>query len=318
MNLVRDALLGLAIGDALGVPVEFKSRAYLTANPVKEMLEYGTHYQPIGTWSDDSSLTFCLADSLAYKGYDLRNIASHILAWFNQGLWAAHNEVFDIGGQTRSAIDELTAIFKRSNFDALKKRENSNEYSNGNGALMRILPLAFHTYNLKLAEKFQLAKEVGALTHGHIRSAIACLIYILFAEELIEGKDKRAAYLQMKKEMQKFFTQTKISEIEKQKFFRILDMDISNFEEEEIKSDGYVLHSLEASLWCLLRENNYRDTVLKAVNLGEDTDTTAAIAGGLAGLLYGVENIPEEWLKQLVRRKDIENLADRLNKKYFD
>lgn len=317
LNIGRDALLGLAIGDALGVPVEFKERDYLKENPVTDMMGYGTHNQPIGTWSDDSSLSFCLVESLISTDYNLQDIAKNILKWFNEGYWTAHGRVFDIGGQTRSAIDELTAIFKRQNFEALRNRFHTNEYANGNGALMRILPLAFSTYNLSIEEKFSRVKEVCALTHGHIRSSIASLIYIVFVEEIIEGKSKKEAYQNTKRIIADFFRHSQISNQEQQKFIRILEFDIANFEEEEIKSDGYVVNTLEASFWCIMRNKNYTDTVLAAVNLGNDTDTTAAVAGGVAGLIYGEENIPDNWKEKLVKRKEIELLGNKLFKKYF-
>jgi len=317
LNIGRDALLGLAIGDALGVPVEFKDRDYLKKNRVNDMIGYGTHNQPVGTWSDDSSLSFCLAESLISSDYDLKGIAENILKWFNEGFWTAHGRVFDIGGQTRSAIDELIAIFKRQNFEALSNRFHDNEYANGNGALMRILPLAFNTYNLSIKEKFVRIKEVCALTHGHIRSSIASLIYIVFAEEIIEGKSKKVAYQNTKIIITDFFRHTQISNQEQQKFIRILEFDIANFEEEEIQSDGYVISTLEASFWCIMRNTNYADTVLAAVNLGSDTDTTAAVAGGIAGLIYGEENIPDNWKEKLVKRKEIELLGNKLFKKHF-
>jgi len=317
LNIGRDALLGLAIGDALGVPVEFKDRDYLRKFPVEDMIGYGTHNQPVGTWSDDSSLSFCLAESLIASDYNLQTIADNILKWFNDGFWTAHGRVFDIGGQTRSAIDELTAIFKRQNFEALKHRFHNNEYANGNGALMRILPLAFDTYHLSIEEKFERVRAVCALTHGHIRSAIASLIYIIFAEEIIEGKTKKVSYQNTKKIIIDFFRKTQIPKQEQQKFIRLLEFDIANFKETEIKSDGYVLHTLEASFWCIMRSNNYKDTVLTAVNLGGDTDTTAAVAGGIAGLIYGEENMPINWKENLVKRKEIELLGDKLFKKYF-
>lgn len=317
LNIGRDALLGLAIGDALGVPVEFKDRAYLEKHPIEEMIGYGTHNQPLGTWSDDSSLSFCLAESLATYGYNLEDIAHNILKWFNDKKWTAHGRVFDIGGQTRSAIDELTAIFKRKNFKALKNRTTTNEYANGNGALMRILPLAFETYHLPLVEKYSKIKEVSALTHGHIRSVLACLIYVIFAEEIIEGKSKKVAYQNTKRIIANCFNRFEISKIEQQKFIKILEFDIANFEKEEIKSDGYVVHTLEASFWCIMRYENYRDTVLAAVNLGGDTDTTAAVSGGIAGLIYGEEDIPSNWKENLVKRNEIEVLGDKLFHKYF-
>jgi len=281
------------------------------------MIGFGTHNQPKGTWSDDSSLSFCLADSLGTKGYDLSNIAQNILDWFNKGTWTAHGKVFDIGGQTRNSIDEITAILRYNDYKTLRNRTNLNEYSNGNGGLMRILPLTLETIDLSQEEKYRKIKEVTSLTHGHIRSIIANLIYILFAEYLIDGIGKRKAYLKTKKKIKEYYVNFEIPEQEQQKFMRIIDFDIALFDEEEIKSDGYVVHSLEASIWSFLRNNNYKDSVLTAVNLGDDTDTTAAITGGLAGIEYGESAIPIEWKEALVGREMIEKLGDKLYYKYY-
>lgn len=318
MNTGRDILLGIAVGDALGVPVEFVDRAVLKSKPVTGMMEYGTHRQPKGTWSDDSSLSFCLAESLASKGYELVDIAQKIIDWFHDGIWTAHGKVFDIGGQTRNAIDELTAILRYNDLEALKDRSNTNEYANGNGGLMRILPLAFEALDLPMEEKFRVIKEVTALTHGHIRSVIANLIYILLAEYLMEGIDKDKAYLSVKTQIRDYFECFTIPKQEQQRFMRILDFDIASFEETEIRSDGYVVHSLEAAIWSFLRNDNYETSVLTAVNLGGDTDTIAAITGGLAGITYGEGGIPKPWKEALVGRKKIEALGDRLFYRYYE
>jgi ADP-ribosylglycohydrolase len=318
MNIGQDLLLGIAVGDALGVPVEFKSRDFLRAHLVKDMLAYGTHNQPLGTWSDDSSLSFCLAESLAVNAYDLKDIAKGIVNWFQDGRWTPHGVVFDIGGQTRNAIDELVAIFKRNNFAELYQRHNDNEFSNGNGALMRILPLSFETFDLPILKKWQVVKEVGSLTHAHIRSNMACMMAILFTEELLDGMEKNKAYLTAKKQCLSFFESNDFPSTEVEKFTRILAFNIQNFEEEEIKSDGYVLHTLEAALWCVIKGESYEETVLLAVNLGEDTDTTAAIAGGMAGLIYGASSISRKWLDALVKVDEIKRLGKRLFDQYYE
>ena len=299
-NKIKAALFGVAVGDALGVPVEFKSREYLKENPVVAMLEYGTHNQPIGTWSDDSSLTFCLVESLS-KGYNLHDIANRFVKWREHGYWTPHGKVFDIGIATSPALAGGT-----------------DEESNGNGSLMRILPLAFYVQNLPIERRFQIIKDVSSLTHAHIRTVVACFIYIEMALQLINGKDKWEAYESMKTIVNSFLYQQPIcSQSEIDKFHRILVghpnpnneiHSIENYYEAEIMSSGYVIHSLEASLWCLLKSNSYRESILLAVNLGKDTDTTGAITGGLAGLLYGFENIPQEWIGLLARENDIKNL----------
>jgi ADP-ribosyl-[dinitrogen reductase] hydrolase len=307
---VHSALFGVAVGDALGVPVEFKSRYFLKDNPVTEMMGYMCWNQPPGTWSDDSSLTFCSAESLT-KDLDIEQMAIIFVKWMQQGYWGAHNKVFDIGGTTRYS---LARIVKG---ESAKYSGNFFEEDNGNGSLMRILPLVFHLKNEKdINVIYQTVKEVSSITHAHFRSVFACFIYIVYAIELLKGKDKFQAYNQMKIILDDFVPNKDFNNREIQLFDRLLKANIIDFEEDKIHSSGYVLHSLEASFWCVLNSNSYAETVLKAVNLGGDTDTTGAIAGGLAGLIYGYETIPKEWINVLARKDDIMDLCDKLERKY--
>ncbi|MCO6161611.1 ADP-ribosylglycohydrolase family protein [Flavobacterium sp. NRK F7] len=307
---IHSALFGVAVGDALGVPVEFMSRDYLKNNPVVNMQEFGTHHQLKGTWSDDSSLTFCLAESLS-NTYDLEDIASKFVHWYNAEIWTPHGRVFDIGIATRESIYRIAKGHKPElcgGFD---------EEDNGNGSLMRILPLAFYLQEGKdITVIYQKVKEVSSITHAHFRSVFACFIYIVYALEIIKGQQKFEAYIQTKAIVNDFISNKDFNEKEIQLFDRVLKGSINEVEENKIHSSGYVLHSLEASLWCLLNSNTYEETVLKAVNLGGDTDTTAAIVGGLAGLLYGYESIPQEWINVLARKDNITSLCDKLSKKY--
>ena len=312
---VHDALFGLAVGDALGVPVEFLSRATLKQRPVTDMMEYGTHHQPKGTWSDDSSLAFCLAHSLL-NGYNLKDIAIIFTQWMLNGICTPHGKVFDIGIQTRDSIGNLQRILSEADYDALKYlKYETEEYTNGNGSLMRILPLLYYIKNKPIEEQFDIIWEVSALTHGHIRSAISCLIYLSLAENITNGLTLEKAYRKTRENIKQFFHDKKISEHEVNKFSRLIDNDISLLNEDEINSSGYVLDTLEASFWCLLNSKSYKEAVLKAVNLGEDTDTTGAVVGGLAGLVYGYDAIPKEWIDVLARKDDIMNLCNKLYKK---
>lgn len=309
-KIIHSALFGVVVGDALGVPVEFKSREYLKQNPVKNMLGYLCWNQPPGTWSDDSSLTFCLAESLC-NGFELQDIAQNFMQWYKEGYWGAHYKVFDVGGTTRHSILRLTEG------ESPEYSGNFFEEDNGNGSLMRILPLAFYLQEEEdLNIIYQTVKKVSGITHAHFRSVFACFIYVVFAIELIKGSSKEEAYQNMKQQVNVFVADKEYNEKELKLFIRILESDISEYQEERIGSTGYVLDSLEASLWCLLKENTYESTVLRAVNLGGDTDTTAAISGGLAGLLYGFESIPERWINQLARKEDIMNLCNRLERRY--
>jgi ADP-ribosylglycohydrolase len=312
--ITRDALLGIAVGDALGVPVEFVSRAALQANPVMGMRAYGSHRQPAGTWSDDSSLTFCLAEMLC-GDYDLQSLADRFVKWKYHGYWTAHGRVFDIGIATSEAIDQLNRGCKPA------LAGGRDEGSNGNGSLMRILPLVFYTRGMDISSRFDHVREVSSLTHAHIRSVISCFIYTEYARQIIAGADKTEALRFTRNELADFLmSHPACPKAEIYRFHHILLRAASDFpvipleqmSVDAIRSSGYVLSTLEASLWCLLTMDSYADAVLAAVNLGGDADTTGAVTGGLAGLLYGAAGIPGEWLHTLARKDEIVNLADRL------
>jgi ADP-ribosyl-[dinitrogen reductase] hydrolase len=314
LDKIKAALFGLSVGDALGVPVEFLSREEISKKPVTDMFGHGSHNQPAGTFSDDSSLAFCLAESLC-RGYHINDIANNFVNWYQHNFWTAHGNVFGVGIATSSAIWQL------ANGDSPLTSGGAGEGDNGNGSLMRILPIIFYTKDLPITERYSVIQEVSGITHRHQRSVIACFIYTEFALQLLAGLPKQDAYLAMQKTVNEFlFTHVDFDRSEIDKFHRILENPINNYniypldeyEENEIHSSGYVLHTLEASLWCILKTNSYQEAVLKAVNLGSDTDTTACVTGGLAGLLYGYNAIPDSWLAQLARNKDINDLCERL------
>ena len=304
-NHIKSALFGVAVGDALGVPVEFNSRETIRKQPVTDMMGYGTYNLPPGTWSDDSSLAFCLAEALT-REFDLDLIGQHFVQWYRENYWTPYGYVFDIGIATRLAI---TRLIQGEN-PALAG--GFGEGDNGNGSLMRILPLLFYTIDKPIDERFDITKKVSSITHGHIRSVMACFYYLEFAKQLVEGNDKMTIYKNLQRELSDFFLYKLIAPMEITLFNRLLKQDIQTLPEDEIQSSGYVLHTLEASIWCLLTTDNYSEAVLKAVNLGSDTDTTGAVTGGLAGLLYGVDNIPKQWVELLARKEDIDDLIERV------
>lgn len=306
--MIKNALFGLAVGDALGVPVEFKSREAIQNNPVTDMVGYGTYNLPAGTWSDDSSLAFCLAEALM-QDFNLKVIGDNFQKWLYQNYWTPHGYVFDVGVTTRQAIYSLSTGTRPD----LAGGFNENE--NGNGSLMRILPLLFHIKDKPIDERYSVTKAVSSITHGHLRSVIACFYYLEFARQLLNKEDKFSIYHHLKASVYEYLQSLTINPEEIRLFDRLLKGDITDLAEEQIQSSGYVLHTLEASIWCILTTTDYEEAVLKAVNLGEDTDTTGAVTGGLAGLLYGFDNIPANWVAQLARRGDIDDLASRLTLK---
>ena len=181
---------------------------------------------------------------------------------------------------------------------------------NGNGSLMRILPLAFYLKDFSIEDRYSVTRDVSALTHPHVRAVTGCFIYLQFAIALLGKKEKTEAYKEIQHTTTNFLLKrTDLKELNY--FSRILNESIGGFPEESIESTPYVVHSLEAALWCVMRSDNYRETVSRAVNLGGDTDTIGALAGGLAGIIYGTKQIPEDWLSVLARKDDIIDLANR-------
>lgn len=304
LKTIEAAFLGLSIGDALGVPVAFQSRDNLKEKPVELMMGFGTWNQVPGTFSDDSSLTFCTAEALI-EGFDLAHIGQLFASWKNYGLWAAHDFPFDIGVSTLRGIENLEkgALPELAGGDS--------ERDNGNGSLMRILPMTFFCLNMLKKERFEFIKKVSSLTHRHNRSIIACFYYTEFARSLVLGESKIETYKNLQTWLPEFLKEQEIQPVEIEVFYRLFTMDITQYKEKEINSFPYVLDTIEAAIWCLLKSDSYEKTVLTAVNLGGDTDTTASVAGGLAGILYGIKGLPKEWILGLVRQKDIMDLATR-------
>ncbi|MCX6246268.1 MAG: ADP-ribosylglycohydrolase family protein [Bacteroidetes bacterium] len=311
-DFVQDAFLGFATGDALGVPVEFETREWLHENPVKEMLGGMRYNQLPGTWSDDSSMLFCTAESLC-NGYDLEDIALQYSKWKNRRYWTPHGRVFDIGIQTSKAIEKIDRSLELGLRVKPIPEQGVNEHENGNGSLMRILPLAFFLKDKPADESYGIIREVSALTHAHARAVTGCFIYIHFATSLLKGMDKHQAYTALR-EFIPDFCRNHTDSSEYEHYTRILDHNIAEFPLTTLRSSAYVLHTLEACLWCVMRNDNYTDTVLQAVNLGEDTDTVGALTGGLAGMIYGRNQMPEEWIRVLARKEDILDLAQRFSK----
>ena len=241
-NFSKNILIGSAVGDALGVPVEFKSRQYLQQNPVTDMMGYGTYNMPPGTFSDDSSMMFCLAESLC-NGYNVNDIAEKFQMWMHEGYWTADGEVFDVGISTRKAINRLRVVKNPT------EAGSTAESDNGNGSLMRILPLAIFTKDLSIDERCEIVKEVSSITHAHNRSVLACIYYIEFALNVLDSENLEEAYLNTNFWLKLFLEENEIYKNEFQYFERILSGKLIDLKEDEIKSTGYVIDSLEASIW---------------------------------------------------------------------
>ena len=277
---VKDGITGLVVGDALGVPVEFTSKETLDENPVTGMMGNGTYSMPKGTWSDDSSMTLATMQSIVQKdGIDYEDIMNEFSLFVHEDKYSQYH-TFDYGNTT------INAIIKFDNgIDALKCG-GAGERDNGNGSLMRILPMAFiHGIDYKSIE------NVSALTHAHERSKIACVLYIEIARSMLSEKLEISEHIERACEkIRKHYDGSD----ELVHFKRIFENDL-----DEVESSGYVMKTLECVLNCLLTTSCYKDAVLKAVNYGRDTDTVGAICGGLAGIYYGFDDIPSEWIEDI-------------------
>ncbi len=306
---IQDGILGFAIGDALGVPVEFRSRERLKQNPVMGMRAYGTHNQPAGTWSDDTTMALCTLESLA-KGVDYNDIMNRFCRWVDEGYMTAHGKLFDIGRTT------LHALHLYSTGTPALQCGGTDVRDNGNGSLMRILPVAFYLRReygpscMDKPEAFVLIHNLSRLTHGHEISQIACGLYCDMANELMNGKNIAEAIAHAALIKDSWYGVQEEFSPWLPKFDFVDTETLAALPEEAIKSSGYVVDTLQAALWCLITTHSYRECMLKAVNLGSDTDTVGAVAGGLAGILYGAESIPEDWLDILAKKDEIVRLCE--------
>ena len=265
---LRDAVYGAAVGDALGVPYEFQGRGSFECTG---MASGGAHGRPAGTFSDDTSMMIALCDSVRARGcVDVRDMRKKFNDWMRDGAYTADGIVFDVGNTVATALSE--------------GRGCAGERSNGNGSLMRIAPLAYTT-----ADDDEV-RAASSVTHAHRISTESCVCFVKLIRNLIGGNSLELAL--------------KYSIPEGEEFAFLAD--VALWPREKVRSGGFVLDTLGAAIWCFANTESYPDRVLAAVNLGSDTDTTACVAGALAGAVYGYKAIPEEWLEVLRGKEVIE------------
>lgn len=300
---IKAVVIGHAVADALGVPVEFQRRSRLDANPVCDMRGFGTYPYPAGCWSDDTSMTLAALDVLCIGQVDWDGIMQGFADWYDHGDYTPTGELFDIGNACCVAIQNYT-VRQMPALSCGVKGINSN----GNGSLMRIHPFVLfaHAKGMSHDDADELIAQASCLTHAHDRSILGCQIYACVLQALLQNPQKDSVYHALETAGKRYADYPEFSHYE-----RIFAPDFAELARDEIKSSGYVVDTLEAAVWCLLRTDSYRDCTLMAVNLGEDTDTVAAVAGGLAGALYGYDAIPAGWLSTLKRLDYIEDMCRR-------
>ena len=315
---LRGLLFGMAIGDAMGVPFEFLEAEDLGGETFKEMKGFGTYNQPPGTFSDDTSLTLCTIEALI-NNLSQEETAKLFIKWKNEGYWAVDNEVFDIGNTTRDALEAIEKGIP------IYEAAPSNERSCGNGALMRILPLALYCDNKSFDEIYEMVVKFASITHGHIRSHMACFMMVVYVHELfqvdipnkIHSEYHRVVWAHKSKEIKEYFESHDKFKDEIINFEPVLNL-WKGVNTTEIENSGYVLHSLNLVMNFFFVYKRYEMNVIGTLRCGGDTDTNACIIGGLSGILYGMRSIPEKWLEALRYREQIEALCARWEESLAD
>ena len=306
-NVIKASTLGFVIGDAMGVPVEFLSREELVDHPVTSMRGYGSHHVEAGTWSDDTSMTLATMKAISDTGIiDYKAIMDNFAAWADRGEFTVDGVVFDMGITCRNAI----LNYQRYKCDPMEAGLKEI-YSNGNGSLMRMLPIALycHYRNISAEEMKEIVNNVSSLTHAHDISRLGCYLYVAYTLSLLKGESIESAYEALLQVDLEGYSKESVNS-----YSRILNRNLKELSLDEIKSTGYVVHSLEASLWVLFNTSSFEQAIKTSVNLGEDTDTIAAITGSLAAIVYGIEGLPQVWVEAIRNKEYLYEVIDNFTK----
>ena len=293
----RGALVGLAVGDALGAAVEFKSPGNFV--PVTHYRNGGPHGLAAGEWTDDTSMAFALADSIAAVGWDLNDQASRYVEWWKAGKYSVNGYCFDIGFATRSAL---------GSFNAEKNALTSgirSEQASGNGSIMRLAPVPIrygHLYPSQCSELARLAEESSMPTHASEQCLSACRYLAIVLAALIHGEDREVVLSPHWQPLQQLNAVKPLHPL----IHEVVGRSFRQKQPPDIEGSGWVVKSLEASLWAFHDAADFQQAVLKAVNLGDDADTTGAICGQLAGAYWGESAIPATLQSGLARRDLLE------------
>lgn len=316
-NIWIDGVMGVVTGDAFGSPAQFRNRSEFTDNPITEMEYCACFDMPPGSWTDDSSLTIATLDSIVReKGYNLTGIADNFVSWLYKGEFTPFGKAYDIGFGCESGIDNY-AYYK----DA-KTSGRDTENNNGNGSLMRIMPMCLYGYELQKRictsdnEVIQMIHEASGITHRHLRAQMACGLYFYMVKSILDNKafDKGMTLTECLQagidNGLKYYGQDIRNLTEIAYFGRLFHLDeLKEVKSDDIRTSGYVIDTIEAVVYNLITTDSYESCLIQAINMGGDADTVGAIAGGLAGLFYGYDAIPDRWISKVQRKDYIEDMC---------
>lgn len=309
MRDIENYTKGFIVGDAMGVPHEFNTRDFMKKHPCYKMNAFGTHNQPAGTWSDDTSMLLATMDGIGKTSINFEKIMDNFIKWEKYGKYTAGNKVFDIGNTTSRALAKYRIG------EDIATCGCKGEFENGNGSLMRIAPITFFLRKnygenfLENKEAYSYIAALSELTHAHMTSIIGCGFYVSIMNEIINNKNNNISKIEI--------IQIACNKIFKTKDFGISDSieiydflqninDVKQLQECDIKSSGYVVHTLLSVIWLFLNCSSTKEAIIAGINLGDDTDTIGALIGGLYNL-YNCDNEIDEMYNNEIVNKELAN-----------
>lgn len=297
LNKAIGSLVGLAVGDAIGTTVEFKTRD--TYPVLTDMVGGGVFNLEPGQWTDDTSMALCLGNSLLKNGFDIDSQLSEYFQWYSTGKYSSNGKCFDIGNTTANALIQWDENFNTVNNDSVE--------CSGNGSMMRLAPLIIYSrteeaYTQEYVDFLQDIRESSEATHAYVTAVDACVGLGVILNRIL--------YYPARESILDFVnTEPGMFGITDPEIIKVLQGSYITKKRSDISSSGYCVHTLEAALWCFYHTDSFKDAVLLAANLGDDADTVAAVTGQIAGAFYGLDGIPVEWVNRITMSTEIQALA---------
>ena len=304
---IESCIYGFIIGDAMGIPSEFERRNDLLNNPITDMVGFGAHSVPPGSWGEDTSLTLATMSSITRnEKIDYDDIMLGYTKWYREGRYSSYKRAFGVSNTCNISIRN----YYKKGITPLECGL-SKESDNDNSSLKRILPLALYCYykNIPDTEITNLVKEYSSLTNRHEISFIGCFIFIKYINFLLQGDNQLAAYKKIKKLDLSIYSKEAV-----QNYKSILEDDIYKIKFEDLNSSNHIIDTLECVFWMSINSKKFTHAIIGSINLGGDTNTIGALTGAISGIVFGNESIPLKWLNKLQRKDYIdEKISDYIN-----
>ena len=315
---IKNSIISLIMGDMMGTPVQFILRKNLQKSlkdePISSLILKTKSNIPFGSWSDDSSMTLCTMESIAEKSnIDLKNLVEYFCKWLYKGYMTPFNKTFDVGMTTMEGLNRYIRTDKTV-MDIVAPNGSTNIRSNGNGSLMRILPVSIYCYFRKLSSKetFKIIDNVSSLTHAHAISVLGCYIYTLIVFDILDGKSKNEIIENLKN----IYNNEAIPDeyrVWLDEYSEIINGNIIKENAENIDSSGYVKSTLGVAIWGFYNNKSVEDCIFRIIELGHDSDTNGAVGAGLSGLYYGLRgNLAQDyWVNKIIKKDMINTVIEK-------